>query len=209
MSKYVLGLDLGQSQDYTAICVLECILKEPQQLYYVRHLERPPLLTPYPDVVDRVSAILGKLEDVDLVVDQTGCGAAVVDLFKKAGLNPRGISIHGGDKVTIDWQSHRVPKRDLVAALQVCLQTSRLKVSSKLQLAAVLSSEMMNFKVKIDPNTAHDSYSAWRENAHDDLILATALAVWWAERYPYQEVEESMPLFSEDCVGEEYYQGPF
>jgi hypothetical protein len=43
---------------------------------------------------------------------------------------------------------------------------------------------MLNFKVKIDPETAHESYSAWREAEHDDLVLAVALATWWAENKP-------------------------
>ena len=28
----------------------------------------------------------------------------------------------------------------------------------------------------------HDTYGAWREGVHDDLVLATALACWYAER---------------------------
>jgi len=41
---------------------------------------------------------------------------------------------------------------------------------------------MLNFRAKIDPATAHDSYSAWREQDHDDLVLSVALACWWGER---------------------------
>ncbi len=29
---------------------------------------------------------------------------------------------------------------------------------------------------------AHDSYGAWREGTHDDLVLAVALALWAGER---------------------------
>jgi hypothetical protein len=65
--------------------------------------------------------------------------------------------------------------------LQVLLQTERLKVAGKLKLGPVLSQEMLNFRVKIDPMTAHDSYSAWREEDHDDLVLSVALAAWWGE----------------------------
>jgi hypothetical protein len=48
-------------------------------------------------------------------------------------------------------------------------------------LASVLQAELLNFKVKIDPQTAHDSYSSWRESDHDDLVLSVALAAWFAE----------------------------
>ena len=41
--------------------------------------------------------------------------------------------------------------------------------------------ELLKFKVKIDPVTAHDSYGAGREGQHDDLVLATALAAWYGK----------------------------
>jgi hypothetical protein len=44
--------------------------------------------------------------------------------------------------------------------LQVLLQSGRLKVASKLELGPVLQATMLNFRAKIDPATAHDSYSS-------------------------------------------------
>ncbi|HNY34579.1 MAG TPA: hypothetical protein PKK68_07965, partial [Methanothrix soehngenii] len=72
-------------------------------------------------------------------MDQTGVGAPVMDLFRQAGLDPVGVLIHGGDKASHEAESWRVPKRDLVGALQVLLQTGRLKVAGKLKLGPVLS----------------------------------------------------------------------
>jgi hypothetical protein len=34
----------------------------------------------------------------------------------------------------------------------------------------------------VNISTAHDSYEAWREGDHDDLVLATALACWRAAK---------------------------
>ena len=48
-----------------------------------------------------------------------------------------------------------MPKRDLVSLMQVLLQTQRLKVAEGLPDAAVLVEELLNFRVKIDPLTAH------------------------------------------------------
>jgi hypothetical protein len=45
-----------------------------------------------------------------------------------------------------------------------------------------LVQELLAFRVKIDPLTAHDSYGAWREGAHDDLVLAVAVAAWYGQR---------------------------
>ncbi|VVB72974.1 Uncharacterised protein [uncultured archaeon] len=97
---------------------------------------------------------------------------------------PIAVSIHGGANVSREGDNWKPPKRDLVGTLQVLLQSGRFRVSNKLKLGPILQAEMMNFKVKIDPVTAHDSYSAWRDNEHDDLVLSAALDAWWAERAP-------------------------
>jgi hypothetical protein len=174
---YIIGLDLGQSQDFTAISIIE---KLPDAIYHVRRLERTRG-TSYPDIVTRVKEILDKLPGATLVLDSTGVGQPVADMFRKAGLAPIAISIHGGDKASHDGPNWRVPKRDLVGVLQVLLQNKRLKIAPG-PLSDILATEMLNFKVKIDPATAHDSYSAWREADHDDLVLSVALGCWYGEQ---------------------------
>jgi len=73
-----------------------------------------------------------------------------------------------------------VPKRDLVSALEVSLQTGVLKAAEGLELWPALRQEMQHFRRKIDLRTAHDSYEHWREGDHDDLVLAVCLACWGA-----------------------------
>ena len=212
--QYIIGVDLGQAHDRTALCVLEKhqrptgrmvtparrvvwgrehTSKEMQyeSTYQVRHLERLEVGMPYPEQVKRIQALHHAVErispaarkDVALVVDQTGVGRAVVDMLRLAGLTDlQAVTIHGGDQTHSDQHEHRVPKRELVSVLQVLLQGERLKVAAALQDAQTLTREMLAFKVTIS-NKGHDSYgNDWRENAHDDLVLATALAVWWPER---------------------------
>lgn len=91
------------------------------------------------------------------------------------------VSIHGGDRVSQEGRDYRVPKRDLVGVVAVLLQQQRLRIAERLPQTPLLTQELLHFKVRIDPTTAHDSYSAWREADHDDLVLALALAVWWGE----------------------------
>jgi hypothetical protein len=117
------------------------------------------------------------------LVDKTGVGAAVIDSFVQSGLTPMAITIHGGSEVSPDPQrpGFRVPKRDLVSAVQVLLQNERLKIPRSLPLAETLKKELLNFRQKIDPKTAHDSYSHWREGEHDDLVLASAMGCWYRQ----------------------------
>ncbi|OPY56817.1 MAG: hypothetical protein A4E49_00161 [Methanosaeta sp. PtaU1.Bin112] len=186
MVKFYIGLDLGQASDYTALLIMEEVPDPGGNIYHVRRLERIRG-EPYPNVAKKLKAIMASPVlacKTDLVVDQTGVGRPVVDLLRQAGLDPVAVSIHGGATVSREGRDWKVPKRDLVGVLQVLLQSGRFKVSNKLKLGPVLQAEMLNFKVKIDPVTAHDSYSAWRDNEHDDLVLSAALATWWAERQP-------------------------
>jgi hypothetical protein len=153
----------------------------------VRHLERFELGTKYTDVVDRVAALVRSepLRNMPaiLLVDKTGVGAAVLDSFTQAGIGTVAVTLHGGSSVNRDPQraGFRVPKRDLVTVTQVLLQNGRLRVASDLPEAETLKRELLNFRMKIDPKTAHDSYEHWRENDHDDLVLAVSMAAWFRQ----------------------------
>lgn len=209
MVKFFVGLDLGQSNDYTALSILEQLKDTGENVYHIRRLERVRGAS-YPSIVEKITKIMQSpalIDNASLVVDQTGVGAPVVDLFRQAKLSPVGVLIHGGDKVTQDGPTQRAPKRDLVACLQVLLQNDRLKIASKLKLGPILQKEMLNFKVKIDPATAHDSYSAWREDEHDDLVLSVALAAWYGER-PSWEPSQWMPDENSYIGSNDGYDGP-
>lgn len=187
---YYLGLDLGQAHDYTALTIVRKHPVPPPARYEVPWLERYPLGTSYPAIIAAVAGRCRQLvaqgvrEGVpDLIVDATGVGHPVVDLLRRERLPVTliDVTITGGDTATQQGRSWRVPKRELVSAAQVLLQSGRLKVAEALPDTATLTRELLNFQVKISEQ-AHDSYGAWREGTHDDLVLAVALACWYAER---------------------------
>ena len=197
MAKFYVGVDLGQASDYTAIAIAErvedlgakeTVKKGNEYQLHIRHLERFRDVR-YPEVSERVKRLLlapPLQKNSKLVVDATGVGAAVVDMLRdsvrgSAGLTFDAVTITGGDTQSrAGYGSYRVPKRDLVGGLQVLLQSGRLKIASSLEHAETLRAELLNFRVKINLSTGHDSYEAWREGDHDDLVLAAALAVWSA-----------------------------
>ena len=187
MNTFYLGLDLGQAQDPTALAAVERLetLSGTKARYHVRHLERAPLGTPYTGIISRISALLGHdplCGRTRLVVDATGVGAPVVDLLVQARTSPVAVTITAGETMSRDGAAYRVPKRDLVGVLQVLLQSRRLKIADAIPEARLLVQEMLAFRAKITTN-AHDMYGAWREGAHDDLVLAVALACWYGEQY--------------------------
>jgi hypothetical protein len=181
--EFYLGLDCGQAQDYSAISILQ----KQANRYDVVYLERLPLDMPYPAQIEHIFQICNKkpisTANKVLAIDYTGVGRPIVDLAQDRGLHPIGVAITGGNSVSWNEDKTRasVPKRDLIAGLQISAQNDRLKVASGLQYGPVLAEELQSFKVKIDPRTAHDSYGSWREGEHDDLILSLAIALWIAE----------------------------
>lgn len=154
----------------------------------VRHLHRYPLGTPYPAIVEDVAALMARPELASpagrprLVVDATGVGRPVADLFLRARMaavvNP--LTITGGDTWRREGGSFWVAKKLLVSTVQAALQTGRLKVVPGLELAELLKKELINFQVKISLD-ANEQFGAWREGQHDDLVLAVAMATWVAE----------------------------
>ncbi len=177
---FTLGIDLGQVTDYTAIAVVE---ERPSGTHLVRHLERVRGVT-YPRIVQRIAELVRSLPShADLAVDATGVGRPVVDMLRAARIPAHlyAITITGGGSVTRSGLEWRVPKRDLASTIAILLQTGRLRIAPSLQEAGNLERELQAFRVKVSVD-GHDSYEAWRENDHDDLVLAVAMAVWLNEK---------------------------
>ena len=162
------------------------MLVEQTDVSTVKYMCRWPLGTPYPEIVNDVQGIMEALPPAAkrkvLSIDQTGVGAPVVDLFRTQTrpYRLRAVHITGGSTVSHDNGISYVPKRVLVSAVSVALQTKKLKITPDLNHSDTLKQELVNFKIKISPS-GHDSYGAgedWRVNNHDDLVLALAIALW-------------------------------
>jgi hypothetical protein len=144
MKQFFAGLDLGQSADYTALAIAERVSTSERSEYWVRRLQRFPLNTSYPCIVEKVKAIVSApaLEDKTmLTLDGTGVGRAVFDVFRTAQMPCPlyGVSIHSGDMVVRDGFHYRVPKKDLVGGMQILLQSGRLKIAESLPEAKTLN----------------------------------------------------------------------
>lgn len=224
---HTVGLDLGQSRDYSAIAVLEAaywLTEEqawtlnakqhgwvwpgelvPDQIdrarglnYHrgrpaggplaLRHLQRWEHGTAYPRIVQDVVQLLDtaplRADRAMLVVDATGVGAPVVDLFRAEQVNHAPVTITGGFAVGWDLQrgSFTVPKRDLVSVMAVLLEQRRLRIPEALPTRDLLTRELQAFRRRVTP-VGNDTYASWREQDHDDLVLAVALAAWHYEHH--------------------------
>jgi hypothetical protein len=195
------GVDLGQAKDFTAVAILERaeLVRGWDPVTYacrkhvelrLRYLERLPLGTPYPRVAERVVKVTRSAEMAgrcSLVVDATGVGRPVVDLLKRErpGCTLMPVNITGGASESKNGGYYGVPKRDLVTGVQVLLQSGGLQIASGIPHGAALAAEMADMRAKVTA-AGNTQFGAWREGAHDDLVLAVALACWGARKmYPH------------------------
>lgn len=210
--------------------------------YVARHVQRFELGTPYPDIVARVAALFTRQQYAGhwLVVDQTGVGAAVVDMFRRARreavrcpkcqgrgilgrttneqtvqlfggqpflrageeacltcvgegrikLNAKVAAIHIRGEANERWRydpavdTYYVSKRELISVLLVLMESNpgRFILDPRLKYARELASELGVFRAKRKKAGMDESLEAWRASDHDDLVLAAAMALWFAER---------------------------
>lgn len=180
------GIDLGKEVDHSALAVVERVPVKDEDHFHVIGIKRWELRTEYQTIVTETGEMLKRagLEHAPLIIDETGVGKPVVELFRTAyqrgklgAVRPRGIIIHGG----ADRTPRRVPKLELVSTMLVLMQGGRLKFAADLPLAEKIVDELRAFTAKISPSGVTQFESA-RERDHDDLVLAVAMACWLGRR---------------------------
>lgn len=210
MSTFFIGLDLGKTQDPTAIAIFERFLairkQEPKFdnrigyeeavkkaksrerrlfVYHCRYLRRWELGTDYMEISKDLRDMVEEkpeLRNCICGVDETGVGSAVVEMIRAFRPQCRIIPvlITTGHKATLQKGSIHVAKKQLASVLMVLYQSRRIHISTELDHAETLNRELGNFKVKITAS-GNETFEAWREKEHDDLVLAACIAAWLGE----------------------------
>lgn len=194
---FTIGLDLGQRHDFSAIAVVQ--RREQRRAYQapvfhsvaLRLIERVPLGTPYPAVVERVRrlaqhpALVGQCR---VVMDATGVGAPVVDLLRSAGLGCElcAVTITGGEREAPHGSARgvarwSVPKRDLIAGVETLLEKRALRIAKNMKDAGALVRELTDMRA-VRKSRGRVRLGADGCGQHDDLVIALALACWKAQR---------------------------
>jgi hypothetical protein len=198
----VVGVDIGQKHDPTAIAVVEHEWRtrdgREEDHWLVRHLERLPLGTPYPQVSDRLTEVVGNVKErkrkireplpwggyevrivtpsVTIYIDATGVGQPVVDEISSRGLSPIAVYFTHGDKRTEEgWSGVKLGKAWLVSRLQTLLQGGRIHLPNT-QETQRLAQELLDYEIRVSED-ANDRYGAFKVGTHDDLVTALGLAV--------------------------------
>jgi hypothetical protein len=187
-SEVYMGIDIGQSQDPTAIVVTDPELRGKEIHYIVRYLKRLPLGMAYPAIVEEIKRVytnIPKSKDITnskhIWIDATGVGKPVVDLLR-AGIPGIYSGLHavyltGGEakeEVKILQPEFTLPKAYLVSRLQVLIGCGRVHLPRNNE-AYAMKEELMNYQIKVNDN-ANAQFGAFRVGTHDDLVTALGLA---------------------------------
>ncbi len=154
---YYVGVDLGKQVDFTAIAIVE---REEKPRAWME-----PLFS---------GLSVRWLERVPLGTSYTGVVRRIVDIGRQLGWNC-GIAANSDGRV---WH---VPKRDLISGLQLNLEKGLLRIARDLRQTPSLVEELVEMRT-IWTRTGRVSWGAVGVGRHDDLVTATALGCWMAER---------------------------
>jgi hypothetical protein len=197
---YVLAVDLGQSSDPTALAVIEHRRlfkhhvsgrrKQVHEWCDVRHLARLPLGLSYPAVVQEVAMVAARKPIAgrcEVIIDETGVGRAVGDIFDATALRPTRVTITAGSEQTPHgWNNWHVAKGILISTLDARLHTGELRFAAELTDAGAMAEELREFRRKVTAAGRYQ-YEA-RVSKHDDLVLAVAIGLWACVGRPSYEL---------------------
>src|SRR5215471_6466358 len=97
-------------------------------IFQVGHLQRVPLGTSYPAIAHHVRRLfLGLPSSTEVVIDATGLGGPVFEIFLGIGINPTGLMITAGTAQSEDGTFLHVPKMLLISRLQALLHQNRTR----------------------------------------------------------------------------------
>jgi hypothetical protein len=203
--RYLIGVDLGQSQDYTAISVLrhqiialgtvtsdvekQVHIHDSVERYDIVKLERLRLGMPYTDQVEYIRQLMLRppLDRAKLIVDETGVGRPVSDMFDLVGLKPERIAFTDGREAKqAGNRSWHVPKHILVSTLQANMNLKTLKIAPTILESGALKEELADFERHV---TASGRATFGGRTEHDDLVMSVAIVLWTAIRTAKPSVE--------------------
>lgn len=205
IGQVVVGMDLGQLQDYTAISVLRLIEStrdvtvgdSPDRRYgafdkfisfSLIHIER--FQSGYIEALDRVQAVMDHpdimLDQKELVLDVTGLGQPVLEMAWQRGIETEAIVITGGESPHYADGKYFVPRTELISGLVSVYQAERIKISADLEIKQLLIDELMSLQVKKRPS-GEETYETAKSTQHDDLVMSLAMPIWLTEQRHTQE----------------------
>lgn len=188
-TRYYFGLDLGKRQDHSALIVVELTWAlGPQNPVTRAHSRLPQLTVRYAarlplgyettglprfvrDAAQSFPLLAALRHPGTLLVDATGNGHTVIELLRadRNGLLLKPVSISSGYQARqLADNYYSIPRTDLLTRLKLLFERGLIKIERPAAGMDFLERELIEFE------------PGGRQQEHDDLIMALALAIWQA-----------------------------
>lgn len=168
---YVMGVDLGKTQDFTVLTVMDSLERGVVAQQRFQHL-------PWGEQKVRIQALAGRYNHALCYVDATGVGDPVVEDLQAGGVSCEPVRFT------------EPLKRQLVENLMLALEQRLVTYPAALD---VLHQELGDFGYHLGER-GRVTYGA-PEGKHDDAVISFALAVWGLRPYLHEaQAFRSPPL---------------
>ena len=181
------GVDLGKTQDSTAVAIIERKTTKTKTGDEVQTgLKFLAQIKPGRTYTEQVAALetlfscaAFKLWGMSSLIDASGVGEPVADMLaERKIINFKRAQITSGDGVSQKRGRIYASRNSLIGGLSKALRTDKLKISADLPLISELIGELSG----IGEERAKSGASVYRTSGHDDLVMALALAALAMER---------------------------
>ncbi len=149
---YVMGVDLGKSQDYTVITVYD------RKTNYQVYQERFNILE-WPFQRAKIAHVSGKYNNALTVLDTTGIGGPIYDDLSRLGVPIQPFSFTN------------TSKKEIIEKLSIYIEQKYIRMIPTQETLT----EFDSYEIEYTP-TGLVTYNA-RSGMHDDIVIAQALAV--------------------------------
>lgn len=188
-----LGLDLGQSIDYSAGVMLESrchpsnLYGPPDLLIRCRYIRKWPLGTDYMQIVEDALDLNPSI----ILPEFNGVGRVFVDILRNRA-RERGfhgaimpvVSVGSNARIQVHKEARgrhvSIPKCDIVTAISLLQQQKFLRLPDVPETKMLLA-ELGDFQVRFGRSMKQFGNMPG-QGRHDDLVIALGLAAWWTLR---------------------------
>ena len=130
-------------------------------------------------------------DNCSLIIDGTGVGEAVYDIYTSLGLDPVKIIFTSGETAAVEQNrarfskkfgavsGYKVPKVDMISAAQVIFQQGRIRFAESIDFRDECFQQLQAFVGKVNEKTSTVKYENLTDEIHDDFVTMIIQACWY------------------------------
>ena len=130
-------------------------------------------------------------DNCSLIIDGTGIGEAVYDIYTSLGLEPVKVIFTSGETAAVEKNrtqfskkfgavsGYKVPKVDMISAAQVIFQQGRIRFAESIDFRDECFNQLQSFVGKVNEKTHNVKYENLTDDIHDDFVTMIIQACWY------------------------------